>query len=160
MTDGTPLDRDDELLSELGAMLDRVDPVPPEVTGFAQAALGWRRLEADLAELLEDSLLETGASSRTRAGTGSRWLAFRAGELTIAVEITSDANRRLMLGQLEPAPPEAAVQVQNETGEPIATAEADSLGRFRLELALGGRVRLRVVLPAPAAPIETSWLVV
>jgi hypothetical protein len=150
---------DDELLAELAAMFDRLDPVPPEVTDFARAALGWRRLDSELAELLEDSLLETAASARTRAGTGSRWLTFRAAELAIALELTADEGKRLALGQLVPGTPEGSVEVQDETGEAIATAEADSLGRFRLEFTPRGRVRLRVVLPDRAAPVETSWFV-
>ena len=35
-----------------------VDPVPPLVIETAKASLGWRRLDADLAELLSDSALE------------------------------------------------------------------------------------------------------
>jgi hypothetical protein len=30
--------------------------------------------------------------------------------------------------------------------------------RFRLELASGGRIRLRVRRDPPAAPVETSWI--
>ena len=48
-------DPDDTLVSELREYFARVDPVPPLVTEAAKAALGWRRLDADLAELLSDS---------------------------------------------------------------------------------------------------------
>ena len=52
----------------------------------------------------------------------------------------------------------ATVELQSVNGEVVATAESDSLGRFRLEFEDGGRFRLRVLRHDPtAAPVETSW---
>jgi hypothetical protein len=59
-------DPDDPLVAELRTLVARVDPVPPLVTQVAKAALGWRRLDADLAELLSDSALETEALALAR----------------------------------------------------------------------------------------------
>lgn len=153
-------ERDDGLLEELRALLGRADPVPHDVTEFAQAALGWRRLDAELAELLTDSALDTDAAALTRSGDDGRWLSFRSPELAIEVEIRSEAGTHTVLGQLEPAPAAATVEVQAADGTALAAAEADPLGRFRLTLAAGGRVRLRVLRRDPAgAPVESSWLV-
>ena len=55
---GEDLDRDELLIAELRAFFAEVDPVPPLVSETAKASLGWRRLDADLAELLSDSALE------------------------------------------------------------------------------------------------------
>jgi hypothetical protein len=153
-------DPTDPLLEELRSVLGRVDPVPPAVTEFAQAALGWRRLDADLAELLADSALETESTSLTRSGgAGGRWLMFRAADLSIDVEIRAEGDAQLFLGQLEPAPSAATVELQAADGSVIATTETDALGRFRLTLEAAGRVRLRVLRTDPAAPpVETSWL--
>jgi len=141
---------DDELFDELRSVLRRTDPVPAEVSDFAKAALAWRRLDAQLAELLEDSALDE-AAARTRGG-GSRSLTFRTDDLTIDVEI-QDGH---LLGQLAPPPAEATVELQGEDGELAAAADADALGRFRLELGGEGRFRLRVVPPTGLA-VETSW---
>ena len=61
-------DSHEDLLAELRLLANDVDPVPPEVTAFADAALGWRRIDAELAELLSDSLLESRAAALTRSG--------------------------------------------------------------------------------------------
>jgi hypothetical protein len=150
-------DPHDEILGELRSVLGRVDPVPAEVTEFAQAALGWRRLDADLAELLADSALETEAALSRSEDSDGRWLTFRAQDLAIDVEIQTDGDARTLLGQLAPPPAAATVEVQSADGAVVASVESDALGRFRLTLEAGGRVRLRV-LRAGAAPVETSWL--
>jgi hypothetical protein len=142
----------DELFEELRSVLRRTDPVPAEVTDFAKAALGWRRLDAELAELLEDSVLDE-AAALTRGG-GGRSLTFRSDDLTIDVEI-QDGH---LLGQLAPPPAAATVELQGEDGTVVASADTDGLGRFRLELGGEGRFRLRVARRDPAAgPVETSW---
>ncbi len=150
-------DPNDELQNDLRNIFRRTDPVPPEVTEFAQAALGWRRLDADLAELLADSALEAD-TALARGGEG-RWLTFRADDLTIDVEIQSDGDARALLGQLAPPPAGATVEVQSTDGTVVASAESDELGRFRLSLDAEGHVRLRV-LREGAAPVETSWFTV
>ena len=150
-------DPNDELLDDLRNIFRRADPVPPEATEFAQAALGWRRRDADLAELLADSALETNAPL-ARGGEG-RWLTFRADDLAIDVEIQTDGDAHTLLGQLAPPPFVATVEVQSTDGDVVGSAESDELGRFRLSLAAGGHLRLRV-LREGAAPVETSWFTV
>jgi hypothetical protein len=149
-----------ELLDELRDVLGRVDPTPPEVTEFARAALGWRRLDADLAELLADSALETESAALTRSGgSAGRWLTFRADDLTIDVELQADGGAQTLLGQLAPPPDAATVEVQTGDGAVAATAETDALGRFRLSLEAEGRIRLRILRHDPrSSPVETSWL--
>ena len=66
----------DPLLDELRRLARAVDPVPDEVTAYARAALGWRRVDAELAELLADSRLEALSSTRSGAET-ARSLTFR-----------------------------------------------------------------------------------
>jgi hypothetical protein len=151
-------DPDDELLDDLRHIFRRTDPVPPEVTEFAQAALGWRRLDADLAELLADSALEADALALARGGEG-RWLTFRAADLTIDVEIQADGEAHTVLGQLAPPPAVSTVELQSSDGTAVAIAESDELGRFRLALEGDGRFRLRILRPG-AQPVETSWFTV
>ena len=61
------------------------------------------------------------------------------------------------MGQLAP-PGRAEIDVQREDRSASVKAEADALGRFRAELAAGGRIRLQIRREPPAPPIETSWI--
>jgi hypothetical protein len=146
---------DEELLHRLRTVLDRVDPVPPEVSEFARVSLGWRRLEAELAELLADSTLDAEAALARGGGDDARWLTFRAPDLTVDVEVRRDRDTLTLLGQLAPAAV-AEIEIQAADGSVAATASSDELGRFRLVLA-SGRVRLRITRHA-GTPVETSWL--
>ena len=145
-------DPNDELLDELRTVLRRTDPVPAEVADFAKAALGWRRLDAELAELLEDSALESESTALARGAAGLRSLTFRSDELTIDVEVQPET----LLGQLAPPPAAATIELQIENGDIVASTESDALGRFRLALEGDGRFRLRI-LREGASPVETSW---
>ena len=46
---------EDKIMSLLRRGLDHSDPVPPDVTEFAKAALSWRAIDAELAALSHDS---------------------------------------------------------------------------------------------------------
>jgi hypothetical protein len=148
------------LVSELRALIGDADPVPPLVTEGAKAAFGWRRLDADLAELLADSSLETESLARTR-GTGApvRSVTFSAGELTIDIEIHSDGARRTLLGQLAPRQ-SVTIEIQTFDDNQAAIAATDSLGRFRAQIAGGRQIRLRIVGEPPFSAVETSWVMI
>jgi len=127
------------------------------VTSFARAALGWRRTDAELAELLADSALDPESLAGTRsAAERARSVTFRASDLELDVEVRSTEGGAVILGQLAP-PVRAAVEVQRDDGSQAAAGGSDELGRFRVEVSPGGRVRLRVLREPPAGPVETSW---
>jgi hypothetical protein len=126
------------------------------VTAYAKAALGWRRLDAELAELLSDSALDSDRLAATRSGTTARALSFRSSDLEIDVEIQDAEPGALLLGQLAP-PSRATIDVERHDGGAAATVTADELGRFRIELTEGGRVRLRVRRES-RPDVETSWI--
>ena len=50
------------------------------------------------------------------------------------------------------------IEVQRDDSSLAATVQADELGRFRAELAKGGRIRLRVRREPPTPLVETSWI--
>lgn len=159
MNDQNDQDHDEFLVSDLRAFFARVDPVPALVTESAKAALGWRRLDADLAELLSDSALESDALAGVRGGSAPvRSVSFGAGELTIDVEIHADG---VLLGMLTP-PSAATLEVQRADDDVVATAESDALGRFRMKLPTGGPIRLRLLPPpaSPASEVHTSWITI
>jgi hypothetical protein len=151
-----PDNSNDRLLADLRRLAGEADAVPGEVTDYARTALGWRRVDAELAELLADSRLDL-ASAGTRSGEdGPRALTFRAGDLEIAVEISA-GRPIVLLGQLAP-PAAATIEVQRDDGTTSATTETDTLGRFRLELPDRSRIRLLIRPEPPARMVETSWL--
>lgn len=155
------LDPDEQLMGELRAFFAEVDPVPPLVSDTAKASLGWRRLDADLAELLTDSALEEEPFALTRGGEAPvRAVTFGTGALTIDIEVHVDDQGRTVLGQLSPAA-SAKLEIQTTAEAPLST-ETDHLGRFRIRLPAGGPIRLRVLgaegRPGPA--VETSWITV
>jgi hypothetical protein len=155
-------DPDDLLIARLRAYVAEADPVPPLVSQVAKAALGWRRLDADLAELLSDSTLDAAQLALTRgAGASVRSVSFSSGQLTIDIDVQVDGERRTLLGQLSP-PSAATIEIQRADDDTTTTAESDSLGRFRTEAVAGRSIRLRVLSAdrGAAATVETSWITI
>ncbi|WP_214407721.1 hypothetical protein [Pseudonocardia lacus] len=140
-------DADRELLRELGSVLQRVAPLPPDVVRAAKGLFTWRTVDAELAALAYDSLLDDDAAL-ARSVAGPRIVTFEAGELTVEVEVDDRPSGRRLVGQLVPAQA-AALELRRLTPESSGaiSTTADDLGRFLLpmppEVAL---VRVRVVL--------------
>ncbi|HUA72242.1 MAG TPA: hypothetical protein VMA96_14205 [Solirubrobacteraceae bacterium] len=158
---GEDPDADDLLMADLRAFFAEVDPVPPMVSEIAKASLGWRRLDADLAELLSDSGLEEEQYAGVRgSGAPARAVTFSSSELTIDIEVHVDDPGRTLLGQLSPPAP-ATIEIHTVAEESFS-AEADKLGRFRARLPSGGPIRLRVLSAEGRGrpPVETSWITV
>lgn len=153
-------DPDEVLLGELASVLGAVDPVPIEVDAAAKAILGWRRLDAELAELLADSAVDSDrlAGVRGERDPALRTLSFGSAPLELDLEVHSTKAGANVLGQLAPgAAAEIAVERVDAAPETVA---ADELGRFRLTLPLGATFRL-VVTGHPASgvrPTVTDWV--
>ena len=153
---------DDDLLHELRALFDRVDPVDPRLLEQARSAYTWRTVDAELAELSFDSLVDREVVAGVRyddaATLGPRMLGFGAvveGEdVAIEVEISPGPDRPALVGQLLPPRP-AAVEVQAGSGEVTAVA-ADELGRFRVDPVPAGPLRLRV--RHGDRIVQTTWV--
>lgn len=163
---------DDELQRRLTRLIADDDPVPSAVVQAGHQAFGWRRLEAELAELLADSALEPSLPALARGEEASlRAVTFGVGRRTIDIEISAlreggggpparavgegQAVRRLR-GQLSPAA-EVTIEVQRADGAPAAETRADALGRFLVEVSAPGAIRLRLSGTPDHAPIETAW---
>lgn len=155
------LDKDEAVVAELRAFFAEVDPVPRLVNETAKASLGWRRLDAELAELLSDSALDENSLAGVRGGAPSvRALTFTATELTIDVEVHHEDETPTLLGQVSPAGA-AAIEIQL-VDERVVSTETDHLGRFRVKLPSRGPIRLRVLdrLRPSRVSAETSWVTI
>ena len=128
--DGAPGADDAALLAELGDLL-RVGAEPPaEVLESARQIYAWRTVDAELAALTFDSLLDA-EPSRSRAGEQARTLTFEARALAIELEVDTDPQGRRLLGQL--VPPQVA-DVELRVDGRVVAATADEVGRFTLPL--------------------------
>lgn len=147
---------DDQLMAELGAALDAMDPVPSAVTEFAKAAFAWRTIDAELAELVFDSEGEQLAG--VRSGAGARQMTFRAPGVEIEVVVMSEGARRLV-GQL--VPPQAAT-VELRYRDEVRSAKCDSLGRFTFQDVPVGPISIRCSIDDGDGNmvVQTDWMIV
>ncbi|MBN0042975.1 hypothetical protein JS756_02345 [Streptomyces actuosus] len=138
-------ERVEEALRRAAAVLD---PLPDALRELAVDAYALYDLDARIAELAFDSLVDA-LPVRGEADT-PRMLTFRAGELTVDVEVTDEG----LLGQLLP-PQQARIEVLG--GPQVGTAlTADAMGRFASDAPPAGPFALR--LRTGGAVVVTEWL--
>lgn len=150
---------DAELEEELRGIVAQVEPIPSGLLAAAVGAFAWRTVDADLAELVFDSLVDHDEAALVRGSGQGRMLSFRASSLTIEVEVTGEGNSRRLIGQLLPPQP-ARVDIRH--GDNVATIEADELGRFSAGPLQAGPVSLRC-RPGPenVQPlVVTDWVAI
>ena len=154
----TNVQSDDALVERLRAIAAELEPPPASLAASARELLTWRRVDAELAELLSDSDLEDARAALVRGERTSRSVSFASGALTIEVDLLLDGARRRLVGQLVPP---GSAQIELQSGAERRTIVADELGRFHAAEIGGGRLRLRVSgHAAPGQPVETSWIAI
>ena len=79
---------DNELEAELRRLAADKEPVPAELVQAALDAFGWRDIDAELAELIYDSLADADEASLVRGSPGQRLVSFAVGGMTIDLEVT------------------------------------------------------------------------
>jgi hypothetical protein len=147
---------DDALMDELRTAAAHLDPPPATALEAGRAALTWRTIDAELAELTYDSLVADPAAAGVRGPSGPRALTFEAGDLVVDCEVHPAAGDRLrVLGQIAGDVPEGAVSVHHRAGS--ADVPLDDLGRFDVADVPAGPVRLRV--RTAQRTVHTEWLV-
>ena len=155
-TPDLPGPEDEELLGELRAAARRFDPPPDSVLEAARASLTWRTIDAELAALEFDSVVDL-ATTAVRSSEGPRLLTFAAPGVSIEIEVSPIGARRQLVGQLVPAQP-ARIDVRHAGG--VTTVRADELGRFGADAISAGPVSLRCHLgDTPSSPpVVTEWI--
>jgi hypothetical protein len=116
---------DEGLLEALRELFDR-SPPPSRVVEAAKESFAWRTVDAELAELTNDSLVDRPAGP-TRGRSDHRLLTFEARDLVIELEVAMSGRQRRLVGRLRPAQP-ARIEV-SQAGA-TTTVEADAAGSF------------------------------
>jgi hypothetical protein len=127
-----------------------LDPVPAELRRLAVEAFVLHDLDARIAELTFDSLVD--AIPVRGVADPPRMLTFRAGELTVDVEVTGDG----LMGQVLPPQPAGIEVLGGPHPASPGTLAADELGRFSSDVPPSGPFALR--LRAGGQVVVTEWL--
>lgn len=136
----------------------RLDPVPPELRQAANDAFGFRDLDAELAELVFDSLLDAASATLVRSSGDRRLVSFKTAELTIDIEVSRAGAERQVMGQIMPPGP-AAVEIRHRRG--VSIVDADELGRFSSAALVAGPLSLRVRQSGQPGPVVvTDWVAI
>ena len=139
---------DDVLARELGTLLRRSSPMPASIAAAARGAFAWRSVDADLAVLRNDSLLEATVGVR---GGADRQLTFASETVSVEVDVL-DGGRRIV-GQVVPPQP-GSVDVEGPHRR--AAVQADAFGQFALDV-VNGPARLRFS-GADGRTVITDWV--
>jgi hypothetical protein len=146
------------LLDELRRIAAVVDPIPEALLHAGRESLTWLRVDAELAELLSDSVVDDEVLAHVRSSGSVRAVRFEADGFIIELDILGEGAHRTLVGQLVPV---GTAEIEIQTNDAPQTVEADTHGRFRAENVPEGRMRLRVTgHPAAPGPAETSWITI
>lgn len=144
---------DDELLGDLRRVLEDAEPIPPSSIILAEAALGWRTIDAELAELVHDSSIHESELLVRSSGDPQRVLSFANQTVRIDVEF---ANGQLV-GQVTP-PAAATVEVRRASDETPLRVEADEFGAFIVDDVPKGPVLLFGAALDGSWNLRTEWV--
>jgi hypothetical protein len=146
---------DDQLLAALGAALQSERSVPAEFILVGKAAFSGRGIDAELATLIYDPVVD-GAQPELAGARPEppslRHLTFTSGELTLEIAVTQDA----ILGQLVP-PGRGRVKARTADGTTV-TAVIDQGGGFTIRPVPPSSFRL-YCHTTNGAGVLTNWLI-
>jgi hypothetical protein len=149
---------DDVLLDLLAQALGDADPVPGEAVAAAKAVASLSDVDAELATLVADTVLDSevvlfrhDVTMQAVGGATDRLVSFTTAALEVDIELQDDG--RSLMGALTPP---LSADVEFETAAGRASTRSDDLGRFRLTALPPGPCRLRI--HALGGAVVTPWI--
>jgi hypothetical protein len=146
---GPGWDDDDRLLEDLRAAVVLAGPPTETMIAAGEAAFSFRTIDAELAALTYDSLLDESMLVRS-TGAPPRTLVFEGSGLSVELGLTPDA----LVGQLVP-PVAGEVAIFTLDGE-VARTSTDELGCFTL--ARPDRELARLHCWTTSTALLTDWV--
>lgn len=146
-------DSDDYLAARLGRVLAAHDPVPKHVLEAAKASGSWRTVDAELALLLYDSVLDKEELVGMRGG-GSRLLSFTSPRVSLDIEVLGPG--RGLIGQVDGA---GRARVEICYAELSVSVETDATGHFADRQCRAGPISVRIT-DDTGKVTRTEWVVI
>jgi hypothetical protein len=137
-----------ELLDLIRRGFERLESEPAHLKELAYGARFMDKIEAELAELIFDSLAAPSPAVRRGGEHEARLLAFSNDHLTLDVSLAAD--KRTILGEIDPAIASELV-LEPRHGPPVEV-DIDEFGRFRV-LSDAPSFRIRVT-----GHLVTPWI--
>jgi hypothetical protein len=145
-TAGEPLDATDQtILDQVRALHSHLDPPPPDLNERVQFAIALENIDVEVARLVEDVLVGSGARGAERLRT----ITFDGESRTIVITMTDTPDGRVRVdGWLAPAARlRVELRLAGATPEAPATSEivvSDDSGRFVFDDVAHGLAKLLV----------------
>lgn len=142
---------DDQLLAALGDALRARQEVPEWFVETGKNAYAWHNIDAELAQLTYDSLVDREQAAAVRSETASiRALTFTSARLSIELEV----NESSLVGQIIP-PRAGTLDVHTTAG--VTSSPVDEIGCFVVDPIPNSPFRLRC-RTEDGADVLTGWI--
>jgi len=145
----------DQFELKLRAVTSEADPVPEAVLDAATAAFALRTLDAELAELVADSLVDDAAVVTRAVVSDVRMLSFACGDVSVEVDVETDPSSgslRLQGIAIGAAGDVVIVRATTRSSVPLADG-----GRFDAGSVEPGPLRLELTTP-DGHRVTTAWI--
>lgn len=154
-------EQDDRDIAHLRQLANEADPVPETVYEAAKAAFTTRDLDGELAALVADSAATEATLAFEAVRTGptqpaeTRLVSFRGGGVQVELEISEQADRLCVTGQISGALAQGSVLERADAR--VHDLDVDDLGRFLISGVAPGAARVRCRSSA-GIRVLTSWV--
>ncbi len=145
----------DALLAAVRASQQTYDAVPEDVVAAAKASYTWLTVDAEFAQLADDTAEAPLAG--VRGVVAPRLLTFTADDTVVVVEVRAAGAGRMLLGEVVGTPVER-VEVRSPGG--TTSVACDEYGRFVASGVPAGPMSLKYTPRERPTPLVTAWVTV